>query len=363
MFGKWKSSLIILPIALLLNACMGGGGPEASGTPTASSSAESTASVSPEATQANPRQALLLAFMERADADAPPEELFPLFRETIAQADAVTADELVRSIIVYYNRNLVAVGQPFEGPKEQLALSDLEWPVSEDQISSIENTELRERVERLYAGGHKLESAEGFIFPIVDYGKLRSVSGNASAEVQTYLELLARESDNRSNSDGGLLIDWKELAQRTLAAESYVVAFPESPERDEVELMFVTYLDRYLTGMENTPITDGEYFKLLPEVESEYARMSEDHGETATGRLTRDWLDVLATTDGVVMDRNEAGERVVRAEVAAFREGIETRARALLPGSDSVAYDDGAEGEDGGEADGKAGNQVGGEGG
>ncbi|KIL35911.1 hypothetical protein SD71_11050 [Cohnella kolymensis] len=277
-------------------------------------------------------QTLIEQFRAKALADAPAHELLQSMRDMMAGAGPAQADEFIRVMESYYEKNLNEAAERLQAENVQQQLLKLSWPFTEDQLTGIEDKSVRMLVEQTLAGGYKLDTAEGMVFPVVDYGKLLINGEQVSTAMKAYLSLMAMESDARSASDAALVITWDELTKRTLAAESYVMTFPDSPERQKAEDRFIQYLQYYLTGMDNTPIF-GTGYKVLPDLKTHYEQTAVAHSGTITGQLTRELLDILNTTGDAVAAKNKNGDEVYVAEYAAFRDSLESKARAALPGS------------------------------
>ncbi|MCD9024108.1 hypothetical protein [Cohnella silvisoli] len=326
------SALILL--SLVVSACGAKGKSIESPSPSSSSSSSTTpaptesSSASPSET---PNVSILKQFQEQAMAGQPADELFASFKQIIGDAQPAEADEIVRALEAFYEKNLPDAGKKFEADNVQQVLTALKWPISEEQAASIKVDTIKRLVQETLGGGYKLETAEGFIFPIVDYGKLLSYGDRVTTPMKTYLDLMATESESASAEDGGLIITLDELSSRTLAAESYVVNFPDSPERSRVEGQFINYLSMYLVGLDNTPIFDYDTFVLLPAVKKQYEQMVASHAGTITGQMTKQLLDVLGKSGDAVFVKNKNGEQTDIPAVKQFRDQIESNARSKLP--------------------------------
>ncbi|WP_373230119.1 hypothetical protein [Cohnella sp.] len=251
----------------------------------------------------------------------------------IGEVPAAEADEFIRTLEAYYEINLPAVEKKFEAENIQQELSALEWPFKEAQIPNIKDESVRLLVEQSLAGGYKLETTEGYVFPVVDYSKLLNFSGQVTTSMKTYLDLMALESNEKTASDGGLVISLEELSRRTLTAESFVVTFPDTAERKKVEDRFIRYLNYYLVGLNNTPIFDYETFILLPEVKIQYEQMVASHSGTVVGQLTKQMLSILSNTSDAVFTKNKEGEQTDISAMKKFREQLDSTARSKLPAS------------------------------
>ncbi|MFC5701947.1 hypothetical protein ACFPVX_11670 [Cohnella faecalis] len=331
---KTKALLFVIAAALVLGGC----GARKEESPANTSSAESPAGAPTETSSASPSssepagQTILEAFKEKAQAgQAAPDELFGELKDALGKSDTSTADELIRAMETYYDANLETTSKKFEEENIQKSLAELQFPVTEEQIKAIPDESVKKLAEDAIDGGYKLETAEGFVFPIVDYAKLQEIDDGASPSMQAYLALQATESNEATAKDAGLVITWEQLADRALAAEAFIRQYPDSPERVKVEDRFANYLNMYLTGLNNTPIFDYETFKALPEVKAQYKKTAEAHPDTVTGKLAKELLDVLAKTNDKVFDKSKDGSQQDVPEVKAFRDGLETEARNALP--------------------------------
>lgn len=320
-------SLVVLSAAL---AGCGGRNTASDETPAPSAFSPAPTPSLPASPSASADQTLLQEFRAKAMADAPADELLQSISGILTEAGPAEADELIRVMESYYERNLSKTAETLQAENVQQQLLKLNWPFTEDQMVNIQDESVRTLVERTLAGGYKLDTAEGFVFPVVDYSKLLSYGEQVSTSMKAYLSLMAMESDARSASDASLVITWDELSKRILAAESYVMTFPDSPERPKAEERFIQYLKFYLTGLDNSPIF-GTGYKILPELKTHYEQTAVTHSGTITGQLTRELLDILDSTGGAVGFKNKKGDETFVAEFAAFRDSLESKARAQLP--------------------------------
>ncbi|MFC5470557.1 hypothetical protein ACFPPD_17840 [Cohnella suwonensis] len=336
---RFKATTGIIALTLLLAGCgsKSGGEESPSASPSPSPSASPSASFqlpseSPsESPSADPGVSILKDFVQLASQGPAVDELYGKLKTDIGQVKPEQADEMIRELEKYYESDLPVLEKKYEADDVQAKLIGLKWPIDEKQVDGLKDDSLSSLVHGTLEGGYKLETAEGFIFPVVDYGKLTDYSAKTTEAMSAYLDVRAAESDNPSASDGGLIISLDELASRTLAAESYVVAFPDSPEREAIEQTFVNYLQMYLIGLDNTPIFDWETFHLLPDTKKQFEQTVADHGGTVTGKMTKQLLDVLAETKGAVFVEGIDGMQEDVPAVKQFRDKLESTARALLP--------------------------------
>ncbi|MDG0791642.1 hypothetical protein OMP38_12730 [Cohnella ginsengisoli] len=308
-------------------------------TSSASPSAEASASASPSATPTSEQEtdaALLEAFKEQAQSDLSAAELNKALDDKLTQALPETGDALLREMLAYYDRQLPNMQGKFEPEKVQQALQKLEWPPTDEQIGQIKDEQVRSLVQGAIDGGYKLETTEGFYFPVVDYGKLKRADAQVTAAMKDYIALLAVESDQKSASDGGLVIERSEVAARAAQAEAYVTAHPDTPERKQAENLFATrYVPYLLMGLDNTPVFDFETFKIDTQVKAALEKVITDYPGTVTSKLAQEFLAIVEKTGGAVYKKGKNGEQVAIPEVKAFYDGLEAHARQLLDEANS----------------------------
>ncbi|RKP53869.1 hypothetical protein D7Z26_10760 [Cohnella endophytica] len=328
-----NSIVILTALTLVLGGCgvnnTGSDSPTESAFPSPSKASPSESS-SPSPSQ-DQSPTILNEFRQLASSNPSADKLVASLKKGIGQVRQEQADEMMRALESYYVKNLPELEKKFDADNVQRKLSSLLWPIDEQQIDALTDDSFKQLLKTTIAGGYKLETSEGYFFPIVDYGKLLTYGDQTtSTAMKAYLGVLALESDNASAGDGGLIISLDELEDRALAAESYVVTFPDTPERTKVEDRFVNYLSMYLIGLDNTPIFDYETFHLLPEVKKQYEQMAADHGGTVIGQLTEQLLQIAAESKDALFVKDKNGEQKDIPAVKQFRDQLEAKARSLL---------------------------------
>jgi hypothetical protein len=329
-----KMNIKVVVFFVVFSVIISGCGAKGTGSeiPTPSSSTSTPTESSTPGPSETPKVTLLEQFKDMTLANGPADELYTSFKQMITKSEAAEADELIRTLESYYSTNLSETEKKFEPENVQKELSAAKWPFTEDQIAGIKDDTVRSLVEQTIAGGYKLEITEGYAFPVVDYGKLLSFGDLVTTPMKAYLDLMAMESDAKTTSDGGIVISLEELSRRTLAAESYVVTFPDTAERKKAENRYIQYLNLYLLGLNNSPIFDFETFILLPEVKSQFEQMVTSHSGTVIGQLTKQMLDILSKSNDAVFIKGKNGEQTDIPAMKAFRDQLESAARSKLPG-------------------------------
>ncbi|WP_028611997.1 hypothetical protein [Paenibacillus harenae] len=333
--SKWKRVLIGISLAavLIVSGCGAGDNGNAGNNNTGPHSATppATSEAPPARTDGGKEDRELLSQLEAVVKDASDASAITAFIDGhIADANPVTADAMLRQLHEYYDTNLEAAQEPFFATGIQKALLEEKWPITKESAAAIKDEAARKLAQDAYKGGYKLEIVEASIYPIVDYGFQKSYGKQLSEPMNAYIELKAAESDKATVKDGGLAVTWDELADRTLLAEQYLAKYKDSPEREEVKILYLErYLTIYLNGQINSPIYDSETLKLQEEVKTSYMTTVADAADSATGRLTAKFLTLLAETDERVVEEKD-GELTDLPSVKEFRDGLTAEAEKLL---------------------------------
>lgn len=324
----------IAVLGAALAGCASGGNGNSNGTaspsPSQSAAAPSETASALPSPSADSGADILAAFQAKIKDGASAAELNAMLDSELAKTQPDTADELLRGLLAYYDAHLEEAGQPLQEDGVQQALLQLKWPPTDDAIAALKNEKARTAAQETIAGGYKLETAEGFIFPVVDYGKLKRFDAYATPAMRDYIALLATESDAKTAADGGLVISWPELADRALAAEQYVRDYPDSKEKNAAGSLYLQYVRDLLIGLDNTPIFDFDTFKLNADVKAEYEKIVAEHANTTTGELVQSFLNVMGKTKDAVFKKGAGGQQQNIPEVQSFRDGIEPHVESEL---------------------------------
>ncbi|WP_152394803.1 hypothetical protein [Paenibacillus guangzhouensis] len=181
----------------------------------------------------------------------------------------------------------------------------------------------------LFKGKYKLESAEGMIFPVVDFEALKSFQASVSKPIQAYIALMAEDSNQPAAKDAGLVIPREELFQRALHAEKYLTSYTASPRYDRIKQRYLNELHIVLLGLNNTPTYDWETFKLQPAMKQELQKLAQEQANTVTGTMVKEFLAVLQKTKDQLYVRDQGEQKEIQA-VRAYMDQMEQRVDTLI---------------------------------
>lgn len=255
-------------------------------------------------------------------------ELVAYIDEHIAAVSRTNAEIMIRGLKDYYSRTLYRTQDRFSETSFQMALHELEWPVTIESAEQLQDEQWKRMLTRAFEGGYKLTAAEGDIYPIVDYAAFQRFRPYISAGLAEYIELLAMESSVSSVSDAAIVVSWDELGRRLLQVERYLKEHVEADDFEDAKGLYMRYLSVYLIGVDNTPSYDFLTGKLLAEVKQSYQELIRANPDTMTAELLEDYLAILTSNhDNLFADPSSAA---FIAELEQFFDGLTITVNSLL---------------------------------
>jgi len=280
------------------------------------------------------------------NATKPEEKLEALLQKELSNtkdaAEAVTAmerymkgvtseqgDAMFMLLEGFYGSNLQEAEAQVSDPEVQQKLLKLKWPITMEQAAQLKDTKLKDLLTSLFRGKYKLESAEGMIFPVVDFEALKSFQPNVSKSMQDYIALMAEDSNRPAAKDAGLVISREELFQRTLQAEKYLTAYTSSPRYDRIKQLYLNELHMVLLGLNNTPTYDWDTFTLQSTMKQEPQKLAQERENTLTGTMVKEFLVVLQKTKDRLYMKDQGEQKDVPA-VRTYMDQMEQRVDTLI---------------------------------
>lgn len=174
--------------------------------------------------------------------------------------------------------------------------------LAKEQILNISDIELKNLLFEIFDNGYKLITTEGSWYPIIDYSRFNSYLDYLSDDYKAYFLFKTLESDKIFAKDAALIITWDELAQRVLAAEDFLIKYPQSSKYKEMGDNYYSYLMFYYIGMNNTPAFDYDTNKFKEDVLASYNKIISDSKNKGffTVELINKYLDVIALNNNTI---------------------------------------------------------------
>lgn len=249
---------------------------------------------------------IIAEYEQLIQSEKKPFEIIEFLDQYIAKIPKTAADEMIKKLEVHQKSHQeMYTDQVFE-QKWQMKLNErfrYQFGYKDkNEVELIQDSELKNLVLEVLAGGYKFVNLEGDYYPIIDYEQLKKYKKYVSKDLEDYLELMAVESGELMSNDAALVISWDVLANRTLMAEKFLENNPNSSLTEVVFQAYTAYLQTYMLGMNNTPIFDWNTHQVLEEVLASYRKTIAENEGTITAKLIQGYFVVLEKNNFVVID-------------------------------------------------------------
>ena len=173
------------------------------------------------------------------------------------------------------------------------AFQDNEWALPDS--CNVQDETLQTLLYATEAEGYKVETAEGFFFPVVDYAFYNQYLDKVPADLATYLAIMKTESDQVPAKDAALKIGWNEILWRAVRQEQFLNQYGdkrsetasarEQLRAETVGMLLKRYVMFALYGLNNTPLFDYEDGLMVAEARQAYQDFVDgadtDYGDNA----------------------------------------------------------------------------------
>jgi hypothetical protein len=135
------------------------------------------------------------------------------------------------------------------------------------------------------------EVGEGFVeIRYKPYYYYNIFKGKVTEDYEYFLKNEAKENTVLYSADAGILISPKELGERVLTWEKFIIQYPKSPLLDQATKLYQEYCYEYLMGMENTRTVDYSEGSLESENKKEFIRFMKENPNTRTTKIIKAFL-------------------------------------------------------------------------
>ncbi|GMK39836.1 hypothetical protein PCCS19_28910 [Paenibacillus sp. CCS19] len=224
-------------------------------------------------------------------AAASAKEAIAILEAQLPALEPAQADQLFIELESFYRDHDQQFAEQFIAEPYFSSLEQLAGPISEEDLANLPEP-AHTLVADAIAGKYRLVESEGIVYPIVDYRALLDYAPYLSEAMRDYLKLMAEESDDPSMKDAAVSIPWEELSKRTLAAETYLDTYPDSPRHMNVKGMLQRNLVVMLNGSSNTSVFENG-FQLKSDVKAVLKQTATSSASTFTGQMAKQYLALI----------------------------------------------------------------------
>lgn len=225
-------------------------------------------------------------------------EVLRYLEEKLNSVSRDNAARLVLGLEEVQQENLAKWEKRYADPDLQekiLGIYQNTWTL--ENLGDTSDQDLKELLLETTESGFKVETAEGFFFPVIDYTFYRQYYQKLPPDLVAYFELMATESEQTPVKDAALMIEWNEILARAEKQEQFIKEYGSSTQVEPVRRLLKRYVTFTLFGCNNTPLFHYDTKRMDPEareVYTGYVRAQKD-GDFPT--LLAEFLNVLEAND------------------------------------------------------------------
>ncbi len=175
--------------------------------------------------------------------------------------------------------------------------TDYRGDLTDSYINGVQDKTIKEVLLETKNSGYKIETAEGFYFPVIDYSLYQKYRSNVTPDIGTYIDIMAVESDKTPVKDAGLMIGWKEILMRAASHERFIKENNSSVKVEDVKQLLTRYLVFALYGTNNTPLFDYEDKQMIPAAKKTYLEAAFNANDGNFSKIMTEYLTVVKKND------------------------------------------------------------------
>jgi|CZKP01.1.fsa_nt_gi hypothetical protein len=116
-----------------------------------------------------------------------------------------------------------------------------------------------------------------------------------SRGLNEFLLIRSKELEEGFSEDAKLLISYKSLGERITTWEKYLNKYPSSPLSAEAKFSYHLYLNTFITGLDNSPVTVDDI--LLPEMKNVYSDFIQKNNNSESGKLVGKFYTIISNNN------------------------------------------------------------------
>ncbi len=208
------------------------------------------------------------------------------------------ASQLVLGLERVQQDNLTKWQKRYEDSVLQMKIArnfQSEW--TREELKGVTDEDLKRVLLETVENGFKVETAEGFFFPVIDYTFYRKYHSAITSDLIVYFELMAVESEKTPVKDAALMIGWDEILDRAEQQEEFIREYSSSTQVGAVRQLLKRYVTFALYGCNNTPLFSYDTKRMRLEAKQAYEEHVRDGEKGRFSALIKEYLNVLEEND------------------------------------------------------------------
>ncbi len=200
------------------------------------------------------------------------KDVFEFVNKKIAAVTPQSASIMLNALENKQQAALIKMKDTYEADAiQQKLVKEFKGDLTDSSLQGIQDRETKELLLKTKSNGFKVETAEGFYFPVLDYSLYKQYHSNVTPDIAAYIDIMAIESDITPVKDAALMIGWEEIIKRGISQEKFIQEYHNSPKAADVKKLLKNYLVFALYGTNNTPLFQYEDKQMSPEAKEIYS--------------------------------------------------------------------------------------------
>jgi hypothetical protein len=136
-------------------------------------------------------------------------------------------------------------------------------------------------------GGYYIDEKPDYLYD--------NVNNFVSRDINEFLLIRSKELEEGFSEDARLLISYKSLGDRITTWEKYLNKYPTSPLSAEAKFSYHLYLNTFITGLDNSPVTTDDV--LLPEMKNVYSDFIHKNNNSESGKIVEKFYTIISNNN------------------------------------------------------------------
>ena len=180
---------------------------------------------------------------------------------------------------------------------QRTLLKDYRNALTDNYMNGIQDKATKDLLLATKESGFKIETAEGFYFPVIDYSMYKKYRPNVTPDIVDYIDIMAVESDKTPMKDAALIIGWEEILKRASSHEGFLKMYGTSARAEEVKKLLKRYLTFSLFGGNNTPLFSYDDRVMVPAAKKAYLEVEFNESNGNFSKIMAEYRTLLKKND------------------------------------------------------------------
>lgn len=241
---------------------------------------------------------IMKQFYQMTNSDETTGSITKFVNNSIVNLDVAKADTMILDYEGFLIQDLNILLKEYETANSNLELGKIFDLGVAENISNLKDESLKGLLTRTLDGGYLLLKGGGYIYPEIDYGEMLEYREYISGDVLDYIEIMDLETSDRFTYGEEIEIPLKDLLNRALKAEKYLVSNKGSRFSNKIYKLYAEYIDGVILGTGNHYVLANEGTSIIKDdILNEYKTFVNNSKGSRTTEILLEYIDILENND------------------------------------------------------------------